>query len=110
MATKRRSIVKDNALWFPGMSIIADSITLDNAAVLSVTFPAKTVLAVIAQSHLDTDATKVVTAWTITNGVATVTFTKATTGAFSYIILYTITETQTSPLTVTTSTTHTPIA
>ena len=103
----RRNKMRDGVLNFPGSSVIADSVTLTGAAVLTLVFPAKTVMAIITSIW---DTGTVATACTITNKVATITFTKTTTGTFSYVIYYSISETQTSPITITTSTTQTPVA
>lgn len=95
----RRSKVFDspvNPAIMSGLTIIADTVTLTATKVLTVTFPAKTIIAVIASSSADTDAEKI--AWTsaVSGNTGTVTFTATSAGAsnkFSYIILASQTET-----------------
>src|SRR4030065_2455681 len=98
MANRRSKVVDGlvNPAVLPGLQIIADTVTLTATKVLSVVFPAKTVVAVIAASTADTDAEKIVWTAAVSSGVATVTFTATSAGAtnkFSYIILATPTET-----------------
>ena len=92
----RRSKVMDalvNPAALPAFSMIADTVTLTDTKVLTITFPAKTVVSVVASTAADTDAAKVVWASSISNNLATVTFTKTGTNKFSYIIIYSPTET-----------------
>lgn len=96
MATKRRMNIADCPVgpsFLPGLQIFANTVTAGAGEAHTVVFPAKTVLAVITQSALDTDADKVVYTATVTANVATVTFTKTGAGAFSYIIVASVTET-----------------
>jgi hypothetical protein len=91
MANRRSKVV--DAI---GFTVVADTVTLTATKVLTVTFPAKTVVAVIAASTADTDAEKIVWASSVTAGLASVTFTATSAGAtntFSYIIIATPTET-----------------
>ena len=110
MANRRSKVIDAivNPAALPAFSMIADTVTLSTTKILTVEFPAKTVVAVIAAVAADTDATKVVWASSITNNLATVTFTKTTTGKFSYIIVYTPTETIAAN-TLTVDTTETPV-
>lgn len=109
----RRSLVVDglvNPAVIGGFQMIADTVTLTATKALTVSFPAKTVIAVLASSTADTDAEKI--AWTssITNGVASVVFTATSAGAsntFSYLIISTPTETIAAN-TLTDDTTETP--
>lgn len=109
----RRSLAIDglvNPAAFGGFSIVADTVTLTATKVLTVSFPAKTVVAVLASSTADTDAELIAWASSITSEVASVTFTATSAGAsnkFSYIIIYTPTETI-SANTLTDDTTETP--
>lgn len=109
----RRSIVVDglvNPAVMGGLQFIADTVDLTATNVLTVSFPAKTVIAVLTSSTADTDAEKIVWASSITNGVASVTFTATSAGAsnvFSYLIIATPTETI-SANTLTGDTTETP--
>lgn len=109
----RRSKVMDapvNPAILPGLIMLADTVTLTATKVLTVTFPAKTVIAVIASSTADTDAEKI--AWTssVSGNTASVTFTATSAGSsnkFSYIILASMTETIAAN-TLTDNTTETP--
>jgi len=84
-----------NPAIMPGLILLADTITLTGTKVLTIPFPAKTVIAVLTSSSADTDAEKVVWAASVSNDVATVTFTATSAGTnkFSYIIFATVTET-----------------
>jgi hypothetical protein len=95
MADRRSKVVNGivNPAVMGGFQIIADTVTLTDTKVLTLTFPAKTVIAVVASTAADTDAAKVVWASSVSNDVATVTFTKTGTNKFSYIILATVVET-----------------
>jgi len=96
MATKRRMNIADTPVgpsFLPGLQIFANTVTAGNGEAHTVVFPAKTVLAVITQSALDTDADKVVYTSSISGSTATVSFTKTGAGAFSYIIIASVTET-----------------
>lgn len=110
----RRSKVMDGPISpaiMPGFVMIADTVTLSATKVLTITFPAYSVIAVVASSTADTDAEKI--AWTsaVSSNVGTVTFTATSAGAsnkFSYIILATVTETIAAN-TLTDDTSETPI-
>ena len=110
----RRNIVLDapvNPAIMPGLVIMADTVTLTATKVLTMAFPAKTLVAVIAASTADTDAEKIVWAGSVSSNVATVTFTATSAGAtnkFSYIILSTMTETIAASA-ITDDTTITPV-
>lgn len=100
MANRRSKVVNaiSHPAIMPGLSILADTVTMANTEVLTITFPAKSILAVVAQSFLDVDAEKVVATAVVSNNVGTVTLTKtsANTDKVSYIIFYTIVETITA--------------
>lgn len=95
----RRSLVVDavvNPGIMPGLSMVADTVTLTAAKALTVSFPAKTIVAVLCSSTADTDAEKIVWTSAVSANVGTVTFTATSAGAsnkFSYLIIYTPTET-----------------
>lgn len=99
MATKRRSKIISGPIgpmFMPGMDLYADTVTLTATKVLTVTFPAKSIIAVLVSSTADTDAEKI--AWTssVSGTTGTVTFTATSAGAsnkFSYLIISTQTET-----------------
>lgn len=97
MANRRSKVIDaiSHPAIMPGLTMIADTVTMANAEVLTITFPAKTIIAVVASSFADTDAEKVVITSAVSNNVGTVTLTKtsAATDKVSYIILATITET-----------------
>ncbi len=98
MADRRNKIVDAivNPAVMGGIIIIADTVTGIKTESHTVVFPAKTIIAVVASTKADTDAEKLVTAWSVTDDTATVTFTPSsagTAGAFSYIIFATETET-----------------
>ena len=85
-----------NPAIMPGLIFLADTVTGIKTETHSVIFPAKTIIAVVASTKTDTDAEKLTTAWSVTNNVATVTFTPTSAGtalAFSYIIIASVTET-----------------
>jgi len=111
MADRRSKVInKQVGPWaLPGMVFLADTVTLTDTKVLTLTFPAKTVNAVITSVAADTDATKVVWASSVASDVATVTFTKTGTGKFSYFIIATEVETIDAN-TITVDTTETPVA
>jgi len=110
----RRSKVLDVPIgpWaMPGLIMLADTVTLTATKVLTVSFPAKSVIAAVASSTADSDAELIAVASSVTANVATVTFTATSGGAtnkFSYIILATVTETIAANA-VTDDTTETPI-
>lgn len=96
MANRRSKVIDAlvNPAALPALSMLADTITLSDTKVLTITFPAKTVVAVVATSvEGNTDASVPVWASSISSNLATVTFTKTGTGKFSYIIIYSPTET-----------------
>jgi len=113
--SERRSKIMDvpvNPAIMPGLIMLADTVTLTATKVLTVSFPAKSVIAVVASSQADTDAEKIAIASSVSNDVATVTFTATSAGAsntFSYIILATVTETIAAD-TVTVDKTETPVS
>lgn len=101
MANRRVKIVDGlvNPAVMSGLHLLADTVTITaTGKYVELTFPCKSIIAVTTSSFLDTDAEKVVTTASVTNDVATVRFTKTTASSdtFSYIILYTLTETLTS--------------
>jgi len=113
MADRRSKLINSmvNPAVMPGLQILADTVTLTDTKVLTVTFPAKTVISVVASSSADTDAEKIVWASSVTDEVATVTFTATSAGAsnkFSYIILATIVE-NIEANTLTVNTTENPV-
>jgi hypothetical protein len=65
-----------------GLIFISDTITADNGAVITITFPAKTIFTVIVQ----TTGTGVASTKSVSNGTGTVTFTLTGDGAVSFII------------------------
>ena len=99
MATNRRSKVMDapvNPAIMPGFVMLADTVTLTATKALTVSFPAKSIISVVASSTADTDAEKIVWTSAVSGNVGTVTFTATSAGAsnkFGYIILATVTET-----------------
>ena len=95
MANRRSKVIDAivNPAALPALSMIADTVTLTDTKVLTITFPAKTVLSVVASTAADTDAAKVVWASYINNNLAPVTFTNTGNNKFSYIILFSPTET-----------------
>lgn len=112
MANRRSKLINSivNPAVMPGFAMYADTVTLTATKALTVTFPAKTVIAVVASSTADTDAEKIVWSASVTNDTATVVFTATSAGAsnkFSYIILATVIETIAAN-TLTDDTTETP--
>lgn len=95
MANRRSKVIDGlvNPAVMPAFNTLADTVTLTDTKVLTITFPAKTIIAVVASAFADTDAAKVVSAASVSNNIGTVTFTKTGTNKFSYIIMYTPTET-----------------
>jgi len=111
MANRRSKVIDAlvNPAALPAFSMLADTVTLTNTKVLTITFPAKTVVAVVATSvEGNTDASVPVWASSVTGNLATVTFTKTGTGKFSYIIIFSPTETIDAS-TITDDTTETPV-
>ncbi len=113
MADRRSKVVDAvvNPAMLPALTMIADTVTLTATKVLSVVFPAKTVVAVLASSDADTDAELIAWASSVSNNIATVTFTATSAGAsnkFSYLILATPTETIAAHV-VTDDTSETPV-
>ncbi len=114
MADRRSKVInKQVGPWaMPGMVFLADTVTLTATKVLTLTFPAKTVIAVIASPAADVDTEKVVWTSSVTNEEATVTFTATSAGAsnkFSYLIIATEVETI-DDNTLTVDTSETPVA
>jgi len=93
-----------NPAILPGLIMLADDITLTDTKTLTITFPAKWIWTVIAQ----TTATSVTKTWSVTNDVATVTLLAGGTGVISYLIIASVTEVGTDN-TSTVDVTHTPI-
>lgn len=113
MANRRSKVLAEpvGPSFIPGFAVYADTVTLTATKVLTVTFPAKTIIAVVASSSADTDAEKIVWAASVSSNVGTVTFTATSAGAsnvFSYIILASVTETVAAN-TLTDDTSETPV-
>jgi len=113
MANRRSKIMAEpvGPSFLPGLALYADTVTLTATKVLTVSFPAKTVIAVVASSTADSDAELIAWAASVSNNVATVTFTATSGGAsnkFSYIILASVTETVAAN-TLADDTTETPV-
>ena len=88
----RRNLIMDapvHPAFLPGMFLIADEITADSAAVITVTFPAKGIWLVFAQ----TTGTSVAKTKDVTSNVGTVTFTLTGDGTVSFLIIASVTET-----------------
>jgi len=114
MANRRCKVmdVPVNPAIMPGLIMLADTVTLAATKILTLTFPAKTVVAVLAAGSPDTDGEKIVWTSSVTANVATVTFTATSAGAgvkFGYIILATVTDTIAAN-DVTVDTTQTPVS
>ena len=107
MANRRNLIVDApvNPAIMPGLFVIADDVTLTDTKTLTITFPAKWIWTVIAQ----TTGTSVTKTYSVTNSVATVTLLANGTGIISYLIIASVTETGATN-TITTDTTHVPIS
>jgi len=113
MANRRNKVVDAvvNPAIMNGLSIIADISTITATKALTLTFPAKTINAVVVSSTADTDAEKVVWTASVSNDVGTVTLTATSAGATnkcSYIIIFTPTETIAADA-VTIDTSYTPV-
>lgn len=113
MANRRSKVIAEpvGPSFLPGLAVYADTVTLSATKVLTVSFPAKSIIAVIASPSADVDTEKV--AWTsaVSNNTGTVTFTATSAGAsnkFSYIILASVTETIPAN-TLTVDTSETPV-
>ncbi len=88
----RRNIMLDtpvNPGIMPGLLLIADDITVDDGAVVTITFPAKTIWCVMVQ----TTGSSVTKARSVSSEVGTVTLTANGDGTITYIIFASITET-----------------
>ena len=118
MATaNRRSLVMDAPVHpaiLPGLVVIVDTVTLSDTIVLTVTFPAKTILGVFVTNHSGNEITAegIAIADSVTSNVATVTFTCAKSGStinFSYQIWASMTETIAAN-TITATTTNVPVS
>lgn len=112
MATRRSKVIDEvvNPAIMSNLVVLADTVTLTATKVLTVSFPAKTVIAVIASPTAGVDTEKIVWASSVTNDTATVTFTATSAGSsnkFSYIIIASTSETIAAN-TLTDSTTETP--
>ena len=113
MANRRSKVIAEpiGPSFLPGLAVYADTVTLTATKVLTVTFPAKTIIAVVASSTADTDAELIAWAGSVSHNTATVTFTATSAGAsnkFSYIIIASVTETVAAN-TLTDDTTETPV-
>lgn len=75
--------------FLPGMILIMDEVTVDDGAVVTISFPAKTIQMVMAI----TSGTGVATAKSVTSNIGTVTLTATGNGTISYIIVASETET-----------------
>jgi len=111
MANRRSKVIDAvvNPAIMGGLSMLADTVTLTHTKILTLTFAAKTVNAVVTSTAADTDAAKVVWVSSVSNDVATVTFTKTGTNKFSYIVIFTPTETIDAN-TLTANTSETPVS
>lgn len=91
MADRRMKImdVPVNPAMMPGLVLLADSITGDDGAVITITFPAKHIFAVLAT----TTGTSVASAHSVSSGVGTITLTLTGNGTVDFIALASITET-----------------
>lgn len=92
----RRNLIFDTVVnpgVMPGMLVIADDVTVDDGAVVTITFPAKSIWSVFAQ----TTGTSVTKAKSVSGSGAistgTVTLTATGGGTISYIIFASVTET-----------------
>ena len=130
MANRRSKVIDAivNPAVMPGFTMFADTVTLTDTKVLTVTFPAKSIVAVIASPTVvlteatitlagtgTVDFTKSSLTWaaSVSGNVGTVTFTAddsvgGTVIKFSYIILATPTEVIAANA-ITTNTTETPV-
>jgi hypothetical protein len=80
----RANLVVDNKIAIGGYTFLADDITVDDGAVITITFPAKTIFTVMTQ----TTGTSVTKAKSIdSQGMGTVTLTAAGDGTISFIIV-----------------------
>ena len=71
-----------------GMIFISDEVTVDDGAVVTITFPAKTIFMVMVQ----TSGNAVGKSKSVSNGVGTVTLTAVGAGTIAYIITASVTE------------------
>lgn len=80
----RQNLVYDNKIAVGGFTLIADTITVDDGAVVTITFPAYTIFVVMAQ----TTGTGVATTKAVNSqGMGTVTLTATGNGTISFIII-----------------------
>jgi len=107
MADRRNKIMDApvNPAIMPGLILLADDVTLTDTKTLTITFPAKWIWTVLAQ----TTGTSVTKTYSVTNEVATVTLLANGTGLISYLIIASVTEVG-AVNTLTVDTTHTPIS
>lgn len=92
----RRNLIFDNVVnpgIMPGMLIIADDVTVDDGAVVTITFPAKSIWSVMAQTTGTSVAKTKSVSTSGARSVGTVTFTATGAGTISYIIFASTTET-----------------
>lgn len=99
--------------FLPGLAMYADTVTLSDTKVLTLTFPAKTVIAVLVTNSSGNEITAESIAWaaSVSGNTATVTFTCAKSGStikFSYLVLASVTETIAAN-TLTADTSETPV-
>lgn len=91
-----RSILNDavvNPAIMPGLQCISGQVTLDNTKTATFTIPAKTVI--MAVGFVGTGV--ITPTVSITNDVATITYTATANGTLQYLIYVTSTETITHP-------------
>lgn len=113
MANRRSNVIAEpvGPSFLPGMDVYTDTVTLTDAKVLTITFPAKTIVSVIKSVFGDVATTEsVAAAASVTGNVGTVTFTATSASAvkFSYIIVASQTETIAAN-TLTVDTSETPV-
>jgi hypothetical protein len=91
MANRRNKLMDApvNPAIMPGFFLIADDVTVDDGAVVTITFPAKTIWTVMVQ----TTGTSVAKTKAVSSSIGTVTLTATGAGTISYIIFASVTET-----------------
>lgn len=99
----RSNIVIDNKLNMGGLTVIADDVTMDDGAVLTITFPAYTIFTVMV-NYTGTSITK---AKSVSSGLGTVTLTASGDGTVSFIIIASTNTTVSTPLDIGTDATYT---
>ncbi len=85
MANRQNKVIEGlvNPAVIGGFTLIADDITVDNTAVVTITFPAYTIFTVMVQ----TTGTSVAKTKSVSGGIGTVTLTATGDGTISYIIV-----------------------